>query len=206
MKSIIIAILLIAAFAVYYKLDSIVGYFSMSKTKTQGLVNDTKIDKKMSLTGKKILIAFFSWGGNTKKISKFIHDEIGGDLYEITMKDKNHYPKDYNSTVEVGAKEIMDTIYPEIEDFPGDIKNYDIIILGYPIWWHTAPMAVQSFLKKYDFTGKTILPFATSGGDDVSLTIESIKKHLHGAIVKDGLTANIKSKIKPWLLKNKIFD
>ena len=204
MRTIVIAIILVAILGLYYKLDSLVGYFSMSKT--QVLANDSKIEKKMSLTGKNTLIAYFSWGGNTRGIAHYIQDEIGGDLYEITTKDNNHYPKDYNSTVEVGAREVKDNIYPEINTFPGNIQDYDIIILGYPIWWHAAPMAVQAFLKNYDFSGKTILPFATSGGDDVSLTIDSVKKYLPNSTVKDGLTANIKSRIKSWLLKNKIFE
>ena len=205
MRAIIIAVILIAIGIVYYKLDSIVGYFSMSKIKVTSSY-DTKIETKMSLTGKKILIAFFSWGGNTRAIAHYIHDEIGGDLYEITPKDENHYPKNYKETVDVGSHEINNNIYPEIHQFPGNIQDYDIILLGYPIWWHAAPMAVQSFLKMYDFTGKIIMPFATSGGDDVAITIESIKAHLKNATVTEGVTANIKSKIRPWLLKNKVFN
>lgn len=200
-KLILLVILLIACGILYAKLDALVGYFSMSKKK---VASSSHLLHKEAVKKKNLLIAYFSWGGNTKEMATFIHERIGGDLFEITPRDSDHYPKEYKPTVEVGAREVKEKIYPPCAELP-DLSSYDTILIGYPIWWHEAPMIVQGFLRSYNLSGKTILPFATSGGDDVALTVPSIEASAKGARIGKALTANIKRRIVPWLKMHELY-
>lgn len=96
----------------------------------------------------KILIAYFSWGGNT---------EGGADLFEITMV--NPYSSDYNTVLDEAQRDQNAQARPELATHVENMDEYDIVMLGYPNWWASIPMPVASFLEEYDFSGKTILPF-----------------------------------------------
>lgn len=159
-------------------------------------------DEKMNseLTTKKILIAYFSWGGNTRQVAENIAKQTGGTLFRIeTVKD---YPTEYEACTEVVKVERDNNIYPELKTVVENLEQYDTIFVGCPVWWHTAPMAVHSFLKsdKYNFTGKTIIPFCTYGATYRDETLAKIveltpdSKHLKGFG-----TTNKNADIKPWL-------
>jgi hypothetical protein len=83
-----------------------------------------------------------------------------------------------------------------------DLKQYDVILLGYPIWWYIEPMPVKTFVEDQDLSGKVILPFATSGGSDIAASVEDLRKTLPGAQVKTGLLANMTGRIDDWLKEN----
>ena len=150
--------------------------------------------------GKKVLVAYFSWGGTTRNVAKLIQEKTGGDIFEI--KTETPYPKDYHQTVELGKKEKADNVRPKLAGPLPDLKQYDVILLGYPIWWYIEPMAVKTFVEAQDLSGKTILPFATSGGSDIGSSVADLQKTLPKAQVKDGLLANSTGGIDGWLKDN----
>lgn len=152
---------------------------------------------------KKSLVVYFSATGTTKKVAQMIADVNGSDLYEIvpkvlyTKSDLNWMDKKSRSSVEMSDK----TIRPAIEDNELDIKAYDEIILGFPIWWYVAPTIVNSFLEKYDFTGKKIVLFATSGGSSFGNTVKELQPSAPNAEFVEGRLLNNpdKQEIKKWV-------
>ena len=123
----------------------------------------------------KKLVAYFSPTGTTARAARALADAAGADLYEIvpaepyTSADLNWNDKKSRSTVEMNDRACR----PTLADTNADIAAYDAIFVGFPIWWYTAPRIIDSFLEAYDFSGKTVVPFATSGGSGLGGT-ESI--------------------------------
>ncbi len=125
------------------------------------IANATTQTKIGGLMDKKNLVAYFSWGGNTKSIAEKIHSQVGGDMFRI--EPVTPYPSDYNETAYGVAKEQKDKgIHPPITNT--DISSYDVIFVGTPAWWYTMAPPVMTFLAENNFEGKTIVPFITHGG------------------------------------------
>lgn len=112
--------------------------------------------------GGKILIAYFSWSGNTRGIAQEIQSQTGADLFEITPV--NPYSTDYNTVLMEAQEDQHKQARPELSAHVQNMDEYDIILLGYPNWWASIPMPIASFLEEYDFSGKTIVPFCSHGG------------------------------------------
>jgi len=150
-----------------------------------------------------ILVAYFSHSGNTQKIAELIHDQVGGDIFEI--KTVTPYSSNYNTVLDEAQKEKNDKSRPELSAHVDDMAGYDTIILGYPNWWGDMPMAVYSFLDEYDLSGKTVIPFCTHGGSGFSGTVSSIKNTEPDAVVLDGLAirdsnvGNAQDNVTEWL-------
>lgn len=125
----------------------------------------------------KKLVAYFSASGVTAKVADMLADAVGADIYEIrpeipyTKADLNWMDKKSRSTIEMNDK----TIRPAIADKDAQIDQYDTIFLGFPIWWYVAPTIINTFLESYDFSGKKIILFATSGGSKFGKTVEELK-------------------------------
>ena len=125
----------------------------------------------------KKLVAYFSASGVTAKVADMLADAIGADIHEISPKvpytkaDLNWMNKKSRSSIEMNDKSIR----PEIAESNVQIDNYDVIFLGFPIWWYVAPTIINAFLEKYDFSGKKIILFATSGGSKFGKTVEELK-------------------------------
>ena len=98
----------------------------------------------------KVLVAYFSWGGTTRKVAQAIQQKTGGDLFEI--KTEKPYPTDYHATIDIGKKEKEDNVRPKLAGPLPDMKQYDVILLGYPIWWYIEPMAVKTFVEAQDLS------------------------------------------------------
>ncbi len=134
------------------------------------------------------LIAYFSPTGNTKKLAEKLANAIEGDLFEIvpekpyTKEDLDWLDRSSRSSLEMSNRGFRPDVLNKVED----ISKYDIIYLGFPIWWYGAPNIVNSFLEEYDLKGKTIIPFATSGGSEMEDTNEGLAPSCKGAILKDG--------------------
>lgn len=155
-----------------------------------------------NLKGKKILIAYFSWSGNTRKVANQIHEKVGGDIFEI--KTVEQYPTDHQSASEVAKKELDEHARPRLVSEVHNMADYDVVMIGYPIWWYTAPMAIDTFLESYDLSGKTIIPFCTSGGSEIEGSMPTIRELAGKAKVRDGLTLvnpDDLSKLDSWLKK-----
>lgn len=125
----------------------------------------------------KKLVAYFSASGVTAKVADLLADAIGADIHEIrpkvpyTKADLNWMNKKSRSSIEMNDKSIR----PEIAESNVKIENYDVIFLGFPIWWYVAPTIINTFLESADFSGKKIILFATSGGSKFGKTVEELK-------------------------------
>lgn len=136
--------------------------------------------------GSNILVAYFSWPGNTEEMATYIQEQTGGDLYEI--QPVTPYPEDYNECGDVALEERDNNARPEIQDLPADLSGYDTLFIGYPNWNADLPMPLYTFLEEYDLSGKTIIPFTTHGGSGFSRTIDTIAELEPDAQVEeDGL-------------------
>lgn len=150
-----------------------------------------------------ILVLYFSWSGNTQAVANIIHDEVGGDI--IRLETAEPYTDDYNELLDEAQEEQRENARPELATTIDNIDNYDVIFLGYPIWWGDMPMAIYTFLDDYDLSGKTIVPFVTSGGSGLSGTPDNIQREEANATVADGLAigddeaANSKDEVVAWL-------
>ena len=126
---------------------------------------------------KKVLVTYFSATGRTAKAAQLLADTLGADIHEIRPKvpyskaDLNWLNKKSRSSVEMNNKSIR----PEIVESNVQIAEYDVIFLGFPIWWYVAPTIINTFLESADFSGKKIILFATSGGSKFGKTVEELK-------------------------------
>lgn len=120
------------------------------------------------------IIIYYSYGGNTKRIAEDIHEKKGYDMVEI--KPVVPYTSDYQKLVDLEESKMTQEELVEIEPINIDLSNYDTIILGTPVWWYTMTPPIRTFLKKYDLSGKKIVPFATNGGW-LGTTFDDIKKY-----------------------------
>lgn len=159
-----------------------------------------------SVENGKILVAYFSYSGNTKKIAEEIQSKTGADIFEI--KTVNAYSDDYDTVLDEAQTERNDKARPELSEKVNDMSQYQTVIIGYPIWWGDMPMAVYSFLDEYDLSGKTVLPFCTHGGSGLSQTDINIQDEEKDAKVTEGLAIRDSSlddadgEIDQWLKSN----
>ena len=153
---------------------------------------------------KKILVAYFSASGVTAKAARKLAEVSGADLFEIkpeipyTSADLNWMDKKSRSSMEMNDPSSR----PAIADRLPDMEKYDIIFVGFPIWWYVAPTIINTFLESYDFSGKTIIPFATSGGSNLGRTNDRLKPSCPGAILLKGKLMNgevSESTLKKWV-------
>ena len=152
--------------------------------------------------GKKVLIAYFTWGGRSGEVAQMIQSKVGGDIYAI--KRNPDYPQDYNQVIKEAAKEVDDNARPKIAGQVPDLSQYDVIILGYPAWWFTAPMIIPSFLEGQSLEGKLIVPYMCSFTSPIEVTLPAVAHAAPGAKIFQGLTLDKDtdySVIDPWLQK-----
>ena len=125
----------------------------------------------------KKLVTYFSATGTTANVAGMLADAVGADIHEIRPKfpyskaDLNWMDKKSRSTIEMNNK----TFRPEIEHSDLNVEAYDVIFLGFPIWWYVAPTIINTFLESYDFSGKKIILFATSSGSKFGKTVEELR-------------------------------
>lgn len=150
------------------------------------------LSAQMTEGNKKILVAYFSCTRTTEKVAEAIAETTGGKLYRITpakaytSADLDWQNKKSRSSVEMAD----DKSRPALGGEAIDPKDYDVIFIGYPIWWDLCPRPVNTFLEKYDFSGKTVIPFATSGGSSITNSVKQLKKLYPKAVWKDGKLLN----------------
>ena len=156
----------------------------------------------------KTLVAYFSATGTTAGVAKKLAEAAGAALYEIkpqelyTAADLNWQDKNSRSSVEMADKSSR----PELADKNAPISDYDTLFLGFPIWWHVAPTIINTFLESYDFNGKKIVLFATSGGSDFGNTVKELERSAKGAAITAGKVLSKNATIdslKSWLAELK---
>ena len=140
----------------------------------------------------KVLVAYFSASGATARVAQEMAQALGADLYEIrpdqpySSADLNWMDKKSRSTLEMNDPSCRPAIAEPVQD----MAQYDTVFIGFPIWWYVEPRIVDTFLESYDFAGKTMIPFATSGGSDIRKAEKSLKEHCPAASWKKGQLLN----------------
>ena len=188
------------------------------QTETAETPVETEAAQQTDTDGTNILVAFFSRAdenysvgtievGNTQILAEFIADEVGADSFHIETV--TPYPKGYDDCCDVAKQELNDKARPEIQGGVENMEQYDIVFLGYPIWWGDMPMAVYTFLDSYDFSDKMVIPFNTHEGSGESGTYSAIGSYLPNAQVLDGMaiqgqtaqefSADTQQAVRDWL-------
>ena len=150
-----------------------------------------------------VLIAYFSWSGNTEQVARIIQQETGGDLFEIAPA--TPYTDDYNELLDIAQQEQSDNARPELASLVENWEQYDTIFIGYPNWWNDAPMAVYTFLESYDWDGKTLIPFNTSASGGFGRSLSGLVESASGASILEGLSftertlGDAQSEVAAWL-------
>ena len=158
---------------------------------------DTSSEQEKTEDRSGVLVVYFSHTGTTKGVSEYLHELVGGDLVEI--EPVNPYPSGYSDALDPAKQEQRENARPEIANTLEHFDSYEVIYLGYPIWWGTTPMIINTLLESYDFSGKTVIPYATSGGTGIGQSIQDIRSEIPDADVKDGLLVRSNDDIIPWL-------
>lgn len=173
-----------------------------------GSISGTGTQHDGNSEGAKILIAYFSWGGNTKGVAEEIQRQTGADLFEITMV--NPYSSDYNTVLDQAQRDQNAQARPELATHVENMDEYDIVMIGYPNWWASIPMPVASFLEEYDFSEKTILPFCSHGGGRFGQSLTAIAKLVPNAAMGEALSihysggSELSGDVSDWLNSNGI--
>lgn len=149
------------------------------------------------------LVAYFSWSGNTEQMARMIQEETGADLFEIEPAEP--YTDDYDALLDVARQEQADSSRPEVASQVENWDSYDVVFVGYPDWWSDAPMLIYSFLESYDWEGKALVPFCTSGGSGFGRSLEKLPDSAPGAVILEGLHVsgssvdNADEEVTDWL-------
>jgi flavodoxin len=158
----------------------------------------------------RILVAYFSWGGNTRGIAGQIHQRTGGDLFEIQCV--TPYSGNYNTCLDEALRDQRANARPALKTHVTNMAQYDTILLGYPNWWASIPAPVASFLDEYDLAGKTVIPFCSNGGGRFGQSLTAIAKLEPQARIGDALSVHysggnsLANDIAAWLRKNGITE
>lgn len=155
-------------------------------------VNELKEELKAK-EDKNVLVTYFSYSGTTRGVAETLSNQIGADLFEIAPKE------DYSSLYPQSNMEIRRGERPELSSEVENMEEYDIIFIGYPVWFHATPAPINSFLENYDLTGKLIIPFCTSGGSDIDETMPTFLDSCEGLAVYGERRISGSSQIGSWL-------
>lgn len=225
--------LILAAFAASAMIVSVAGCGSQETSSASSNAQtvaqaDSSSDIAQAKTDGKVLVVYFSYAenanlpddvdastrasvqkvdgkitGNTALVASQIQKDLNADIFSIQTTNK--YPGTHDETVNVGKQEQADKARPELVTHISNLDDYDTIFIGFPNWWGDMPMALYSFFDEYDFSGKTIIPFSTSGGSGLSNTVDEIKQ-LEPNVKVEGATTfaaqdttNAKSAVESWL-------
>jgi flavodoxin len=185
--------------------DTETSSVSSDAADSTGVLSDNAESKET-----KILIAYFSRSGNTKQVADMIHEQLGGDLFRI--ESASPYSEDYDTVLNKAQEEQRNNARPNLTAYVDNMDDYDIVFVGYPVWWGDTPMAVLTFLEEYDFSGKTVIPFCTYGSGGSGRSFGSVESATSGATVLDGFSVRgsdankAKDPVTEWLSGLGIFE
>ena len=143
-------------------------------------------ERKTALNGKKVLIVYLSRTKNTKAVAEMIHHKVGGDMVAVELV--TPYPQNYQQTVAQVAKENETGFLPALKTKIDSISKYDVVFLGFPTWGMQLPPPMKSFLKQYNLSGKTVIPFNTNGGYGIGSTFETVKQLCADSKIMEGFS------------------
>lgn len=172
-----VLVILVLAFVGY----NIYRYPAMFRSLSDNSLNDSQVgelrEEIFSKTDTKVLIAYFSYSGTTRNVAAALSEKTGGDLFEITPQEG------YSNVYMESNSEIRRNGLPALTDTVENMEEYDVVFVGYPVWWHATPAPVNTFLESYDLAGKLIIPFCTSGGSDIDETMPTFLNSCDGLAV-----------------------
>lgn len=191
----VIAVIVIIAFA--FAGYNFYRYPAMFRILSNNSLSDSQVEEVRNeiLSGSdiKVLVAYFSYIGTTGSIADAISEKTGGDLFEITPQNG------YSNVYAESKSEIRGNERPALTDTVENMEEYDIVFVGYPVWWHATPAPINTFLESYDLTGKLIIPFCTSGGSDIDETMPTFLNSCDGLAVYGERRINGTSQLDAWL-------
>ena len=164
--------------------QKLIVFFVLMSFSCSSQVNGTKPGVRD--TPDKILIVYLSRTNNTKAIAKIIHENVGGTLVALELKDP--YPEDYKAIVAQVAKENETGFLPPLKTKIDSIQKYDVVFVGFPTWGMQLPPPMKSFLTQYDLSGKIVVPFNTNGGYGIGSTFDTVKKLCPRSKVLEGFS------------------
>lgn len=174
---------------------------SKSETESSKAVDETKAENSDTANGGKTLVVYFSATGTTKGVAEQIASFTGADTYEITAAqpytsdDLNYNDSDSRTTKEQNDKSAR----PEISSEKLDLAGYDTIYIGYPIWWGEEPRIMDTFVESYDFSGKTMIPFCTSGSSGIGSSGDNLEENAGSGNWLEGERLSSSSDIEEWI-------
>lgn len=197
-KKVLIAVIaVIVIIALAFAGYNIYRYPAMFRSLTDNSLNDSQVEEVreeiLSQSDIKVLVAYFSYSGTTRNIANAISEKTGGDLFEITPQDG------YSNVYMESNSEIRGNERPALTDTVENMEEYDIVFVGYPVWWHATPAPINTFLESYDLTGKLIIPFCTSGGSDIDETMPTFLNSCDGLAVYGERRISGTSQLDGWL-------
>lgn len=182
--------------------DSVKGTF-VSKEASSKTVSNKTLSK--ASRGKKALIVFFSWSGNTQLVAREIKKQTGFDIVELELA--SPYLTNYNTVLNEAQRDQHNKVRPSLKTKIANFESYEMIILGYPNWWASIPMPIATLLESYDFSGKSIAPFCSHGGGRFGQSLTAIAKLAPNAKLLEGLSvhysggARLSKDVEEWLKK-----
>lgn len=176
---------------------NIYRYPAMFRNLSDNSLSDSQVEEIreeiLSRSDINVLVAYFSYSGTTKNIANTISEKTGGDLFEITPQEG------YSNVYMESNSEIRRNKRPALTDTVENMDKYDIVFVGYPVWWHATPAPINTFLESYDLTGKLIIPFCTSGESDIDETMPTFLNSCDGLAVYGERRISGTSQIDGWL-------
>jgi flavodoxin len=190
-------------------LNAVVLFVMISITGQIGLAQKES-DMPARSKNNKFLVVYFSHTGNTRAIANQIHKRVGGDIFEIKTVDP--YTNDYDALVQQARKELDSDFRPKLKSQVQNIDSYDVVFVGYPIWWGTYPMPVKTFLTEYKLSKKTIVPFCTHEGSGLGRSVSDLKEMcpnstiLKGIAIRGSTVESAQDKVFKWLSEINMTD
>lgn len=196
-KGWIAGIMMIAVIVLLFVGYNIYRYPAMFRSLSDNSLNDSQVEELrkeiLSKSDVKVLVAYFSYSGTTRNVATALSEKTGGDLFEITPQDG------YSNVYMESNSEIRSNERPTLTDTVENMEEYDIVFVGYPVWWHATPAPINTFLESNDLTGKLIIPFCTSGGSDIDETMPTFLNSCDGLAVYGERRMSGTSQLDGWL-------
>lgn len=190
-----IAVLLILALA--FAGYNIYRFPAMLRSLPDHSLSDSQVeevkDEILSGSDIKVLVAYFSYSGTTKNVATALSEKTGGDLFEIAAQDG------YSDVYQESNREIRNNDRPALTNTVSNMDEYDIVFVGYPVWWHATPAPINTFLESYDLTGKLIIPFCTSAESDIDETMPTFLQSCDGLAVYGERRISGTDQLDGWL-------
>lgn len=181
---------------------------SQNETEENTSSRQSNSTQQENLSDTNQLIVYFSWSGNTRRVAEEIQRQTDAQLVEL--EPQQPYTSDYDELLDVARDQQRQQARPAIANTIDNIDSYDVIFVGYPNWWGDMPMILYTFFDQYDLSGKTIVPFVTSGGSGFSDTLSTIEELESEATLLEGLSLSedeanqCTSEVEQWLQQNNI--